>query len=152
MPRHRTPGRLHSTVMPVDRSPTRRDAKKFWRQDAYRQDFADLLVGQTIKTVDAENGLIELGDGTVLEVEDTAGCCAYFNATLRAINLDDNVVMSVTEHPLESSSPEATTLRVLTTDTRVAAEIDIEGDSTSGYYCHSVDLIVSGPGDGYTRS
>lgn len=104
-------------------------------------DLAKQLVGKSIKAIAGET--IELTDGTVLEIEDTSSCCAWFQGDIEAFDFDDNVITSVEEHDAEAENEydEAWSLHVLSAH-KLIAKVNIEGNATSGYYCHSVNLIV----------
>ena len=113
--------------------------------DMYPGDLEKEVVGKTITAVDTENGTLTLGNGTVLEFEDTQSCCAWFSAELEAGNLTDNAVtaIEVTDNGPDddySSEPDYT-IHVLAADTKIV-DVTITGDATSGYYCHSIILNV----------
>lgn len=111
--------------------------------DMSPRDLEDALIGKSI--VAAEGGEIVLSDGTVLEIEDTADCCAWYEGTVRAIDLSDNVVTGVrfddTGDP-DDPYKDHYTLTILSSVTELAA-VDIDGDPGSGYYVHSVNLKVT---------
>ena len=107
-------------------------------------DLATQLVGKSIRAIAGDT--IELTDSTVLEIESTGDCCAWFSGDIKAIDFADNVITGVEEVESTSSAgaPEAWILRVFSAH-KVIAEVSIEGDSTSGYYCHSVNLRIKEP-------
>ena len=107
-----------------------------------QKDLAEQLVGRTIASI--EGNKITLSNGTVLEIEDTEDCCAWYEGNLEAFDYKDNIITSVQEVPVDPTRPgavDAWTLRVLSAHT-VIAKINVEGDPTSGYYCHSVNLRI----------
>lgn len=115
--------------------------KKKTIYDMTDRDLAKQLVGKSIKSI--AGSTIELTDGTVLEIEDTSDCCAWFSGDIEAFDFDDNVITAVEHHDAEAEHTyeEAWSLHVLSAH-KLIAKVNIEGDPTSGYYCHSVDLIV----------
>jgi len=102
------------------------------------------LVGKSITNI-ADNAMT-LNDGTVLVFEDTDSCCAWFTATLDAIDVSDNAITAVNcvEANESAESEEAWSLHILSRH-KLIAKVNIEGDSTSGYYCHSINLLVKPP-------
>lgn len=103
-------------------------------------DLAENLIGKSIKAIAGD--VIELTDGTVLEIEDTGDCCAYFNGSLEVIDLTDNAITRVEQVDLgEDEYDEKWSLHILSAH-KLIAKVNIEGDSTSGYYCHSINLKV----------
>lgn len=113
-------------------------------QDMSDSDLARQLIGKRIKAIAGQT--IELTDGTVLEIEDTQDCCAWFAGDIEAFDYHDNVITAVKEHEASAAHDidEAWTLHVLSAHTLIA-KVNIEGNATSGYYCHSVNLRVKGP-------
>lgn len=111
--------------------------------DMSEHDLSSELVGKSVQAI--EDSTIILTDGTVLEIEDSSGCCAWFSGDIEAFDFADNVITGVEEvyDTGKSEYEEAWTLRVFSAH-KVIAEVNIEGDSTSGYYCHSVNLRVKG--------
>lgn len=112
----------------------------------YDMDAADLeqrLVGKSIKGI--AGSVIELTDGTVLEIEDASDCCAWFSGDIKAFDFTDNVITGVSRKEAKAADEwdEAWTLQVFSAH-KVIAEVNIEGNATSGYYCHSVGLRVKG--------
>lgn len=111
--------------------------------DMNEYDLAKELIGKRIVSIAGET--MQLDDGTVLEFKDTRGCCAWFTAQLHEGNLTDNAITAIeTEELDDDGAPEHYNLHILAADQRVAA-VEIEGDATSGYYCHSINLIVRKP-------
>lgn len=115
--------------------------------EIYDMDEADLtthMVGKSIRSI--AGNVIELTDGTVLEIEDAADCCAWFSGDVKAFDFADNVITGVTREDTKPSEEwyEAWKLQVFSAH-KVIAQVNIEGDSTSGYYCHSVGLRVKAP-------
>lgn len=104
-------------------------------------DLAKQLVGKGIKAIAGET--IELTDGTVLEIEDTSDCCAWFQGDIEAFDFGDNVITAVERHDTEAENEydEAWSLHVLSAH-KLIAKVNIEGNASNGYYCHSVNLIV----------
>jgi len=105
------------------------------------------LIGKRITEVDTGAGELTLDDGTRLIFEDTSDCCAWFSAQLQEGNLTDNAVTRVDCDYPTAADPydEAWSLHILAGDNRIAS-VDIEGNSTSGYYCHSINLRVLSKG------
>lgn len=103
---------------------------------------AEALVGKSITNLDGNR--LALDDGTVLYIEDTSDCCAYYNAEARAIDLTDNIVTGVRLDEREGDPDwgrEHYTLTVLSASTELLA-VDVEGDEGSGYYVHSAELSI----------
>ncbi|AIJ33446.1 Uncharacterised protein [Corynebacterium imitans] len=108
-------------------------------------DLREELVGKTIASIDLQEQTIHLTDGTELRFIDTADCCAWFNSQLMVRNLTSNAITNVTkEYSSHKGAPEAWTLHVLAED-KTIVDVDIWGDSTTGYYCRSIDLKVVYP-------
>lgn len=109
-------------------------------------DLARHLVGKSITTIDDEAGVITLSDDTRLELEDSADCCAWFEGKLRTIDLTENAITAVREdgHTAECEYDDAWKLTVLSVDKEVCA-VEIVGNASSGYYCHSIELVVHSP-------
>lgn len=110
----------------------------------YDMDEGDLgvhLIGKSIRAI--AGNTIELTDGTVLEIEDAADCCAWFHGDIKAFDFAANVITGITrkEATTEDEDNEAWTLQVFSAH-KVIAEVNIEGNASSGYYCHSVGLNV----------
>ena len=108
-------------------------------------DLRDEVVGK--KIISVNDSSCTLDDGTVLVFEDTSDCCAWFAAEVKAGTLVDSTITGVEVE--DRGSPEAWTresytIHVLSADTRVMA-VEIEGDASSGYYCHSINLNVIRP-------
>ena len=118
------------------------NTEEIWDMSA--QDLENHVLGKRIEFISETDNSIHLDDGTVLRLENTSICCAWFDAELKKGNLTDNAITAVTEVPRESEGPynESWSLHILAADTRLAT-VDIEGNPTSGYYCHSVNLIVT---------
>ncbi|GAA2545862.1 hypothetical protein HD598_002143 [Neomicrococcus aestuarii] len=113
--------------------------------DLGEQDLASLLIGKTITEINEETREITLSDRTVLQLEDVQDCCAYFDGILKKIDLTENAITAVQYKNLgEDEYDEHWELTVLSVDKAVCA-IEIDGNSTSGYYCHSIALIIKKP-------
>ena len=102
------------------------------------------LIGKSIVEIDESANKLTLNDGTTLEFQDTADCCAWFNANLRAGNLTDNAItaIKVTDRPGEYGY-EDYTIHILAANKKIA-DLDINGNAGSGYYCHSINLRICG--------
>lgn len=114
--------------------------------DMTADDLARVIVGKRVVEVDEAKSILTLDDGTTLEFEDVADCCAWFSADLKAGHLTDNAVtaLEVVENENDDSDvPEDYSIHILAADTRIA-DLTITGDPTSGYYCHSITLRVKG--------
>jgi hypothetical protein len=111
--------------------------------DMSSDDLSKAIVGSSILAIDKNK--ITLSSGKTLEIENTSDCCAWFEGDIKAFDFKDNVVTGIEQVEREgtANAPEAWTLKVLSNH-RTIAEIDIEGDSSSGYYCHSVNLRIKG--------
>lgn len=114
--------------------------------DMTNDDLTAQLLGKRVTAIDDDNNTITLDDGTVLELEDSSDCCAGFEAALKTIDLTDNAITAIRldgeETPGEGEGK--WTLTVLSVDKEVCA-IEIQGDASNGYYCHSIDLKVTRP-------
>lgn len=111
--------------------------------DADRDDFATQLVGKSIKTIAGD--VIELTDGTTLEVQNTGDCCAWFRGEVEAIDLTDNAITAVERvengEDNDDYGDENYSIHILSAH-KLIAKVNIEGNATSGYYCHSINLNV----------
>ena len=104
-------------------------------------DLEKALVGKSIVATSEDS--ISLSDGTVLHIEDTGDCCAWFEGAVRSIDLSDNIVTGIREDDRDGDEwPVHYTLTVLSHAREIVA-VDIDGDPTSGYYVHSVDLRIT---------
>ncbi|KLI88579.1 hypothetical protein AA310_12375 [Arthrobacter sp. YC-RL1] len=113
--------------------------------DLESDDLAKVLIGKRITGIDERAGSIKLEDGTQLIIEDSADCCAYFGGDLKKIDLTENAITAIRHDDLSTGEyDEHWKLTVLSVDKEVCA-IEIDGDSGSGYYCHSINLIVRKP-------
>lgn len=116
--------------------------------DMTPQELKRELIGRTVTKIDEGDNALTLDDGRVLKFRDTADCCAWFNGELRAGNLTDNAItaVKVTENqdPENVYGNEDYTIHILAADKNIA-DLDITGDPTSGYYCHSIDLEIYTP-------
>ena len=103
------------------------------------------LVGKSI--VATTDTTIELSDGTILEMQETSDCCAWFIGHLSAFDFSDNIIPDVRKADYKENWDESTQvwdLQIFSAHKKIA-EINIEGDETSGYYCHSINLRVTKP-------
>ena len=108
-------------------------------------DLRDEVVGK--KIISVNDSSCTLDDGTVLVFEDTSDCCAWFAAEVKAGTLVDSTITGVEVEGRDVPNEwvaEAYTIHVLSADTRVMA-VEIEGDASSGYYCHSINLEIIRP-------
>lgn len=107
-------------------------------------DLASTLVGKSITATTPVS--ITLSDGTVLRIEDVSDCCAWFEGSVRSIDLNDNIVtgVRVDDHQEDDYGDEDYTITVLSASTELLG-VDITGNPTSGYYCHSVNLHIITP-------
>lgn len=113
--------------------------------DLRQEDLEKEVLGKKVVHINETLGTIELNDGTTLQLQDTSDCCAYFNGQLKAGNFTDNVITAVRHEDLgDDPYDEHWALHILAGDDRIAS-IDIDGTSTSGYYCHSINLDVITP-------
>ena len=115
----------------------------------YDMTFDDLekeLIGKTVVAIDESENTLTLNDGRKLKFQDTADCCAWFNGELRAGNLTDNAVtaLKVTDRQKEAYDDEDYTIHILAANKKIA-DLDIYGNPTSGYYCHSINLDIYTP-------
>ena len=114
--------------------------------DATDDDVASELVGKSIASIDPRKNIVTLNDGTELEFQDTADCCAWYSVELSShLDYADNMITGVSfdDHAPESEGGEDEdyTLHVLSRD-KAILDIDVQGNPTSGYYCHSFNLVV----------
>ena len=114
--------------------------------DMTAKDLERELIGKTVTAIDESENKLTLNDGTTLEFRDTADCCAWFNANLRAGNLTDNAItaIKVTDHQEEEYEDEDYTIHIFAANKKIA-DLDINGNPTSGYYCHSIQLNIHTP-------
>ncbi|MGO2600840.1 MAG: DUF7448 domain-containing protein [Brevibacterium aurantiacum] len=111
--------------------------------DLRQEDLEKEVLGKKVVHINETLGTIELNDGTTLQLQDTSSCCAYFDGQLKAGNFTDNAITAVSHEDLSDKRDyeEHWALHILAGDDRIAS-IDIDGTSTSGYYCHSINLDV----------
>lgn len=114
--------------------------------DMTAEDLERELIGKTVTGIDESENRLTLHDGTTLEFRDTADCCAWFNANLKAGNLTDNAItaIKVTDNQKEEYGDEDYTIHILAANKKIA-DLDINGNPTSGYYCHSINLGIYTP-------
>lgn len=115
-------------------------------RDMTAQDLERELIGRAVTAIDERNNKLTLDDGRVLEFKDTFDCCAWFNANLTAGNLTDNAItaIKVTDRQEEEYGDEDYTIHIFAANKKIA-DLDINGNPTSGYYCHSIDLDIHTP-------
>lgn len=112
------------------------------RRDITEDDLKDLVLGHKIVFVDTERNSLLLDSGVVLTVESVHECCAWFQGIVHEGKVVDNVVTAVnTTYPENPSAEEEFTIHIIADSTEVA-NINVTGDPSSGYYCHSVSLQV----------
>lgn len=118
--------------------------KTIW--DMSTRDLEKELIGKTVVEIDESENTLTLNDGRKLAFRDTSGCCAWFNANLRAGNLTDNAItaIKVTDRQEEIYSDEDYTIHIFAANNKIA-DLDINGNPTSGCYCHSIDLEIFVP-------
>lgn len=114
--------------------------------DMTPQDLERVLIGRTVTSIDERNNTLTLDDGRLLAFEDTNDCCAWFNANLTAGNLTDNAItaIKVTDRHEEEYGDEDYTIHILAANKKIA-DLDINGNPSSGYYCHSINLNIHTP-------
>ena len=116
--------------------------------DMTAKDLERELIGKTVTAIDESENKLTLNDGTTLEFQDTFDCCAWFNANLRAGNLTDNAItaIKVTDRQEEEYGDEDYTIHIFAANKKIA-DLDIDGNPTSGFYCHSINLGIYNPKD-----
>lgn len=114
--------------------------------DMTAEDLERELIGKTVTGIDESENKLTLNDGTILEFKDTHDCCAWFNANLTNGNLTDNAIttLKVTDRQEEEYGDEDYTIHILAANKKIA-DLDINGNPTSGYYCHSINLDIHTP-------
>lgn len=114
--------------------------------DMGQSDLEKRLIGKRVVEINENNSEMTLDDGTVLVFQDESDCCAWFEAELKAGNLTDNAVTAVrvTDRQENEYGDEDYTLHILAADETIA-DLNITGNPTSGYYCHSITLEIIGP-------
>lgn len=114
--------------------------------DMSAKDLEKELIGKTVVEIDERENTLTLNDGRKLAFRDTSDCCAWFNANLRAGNLTDNAItaIKVTDRQEEMYADEDYTIHILAANEKIA-DLDISGNPTSGYYCHSINLEIFVP-------
>lgn len=102
----------------------------------------EYLVGRMIVSIDEYNGEMTLDNGTVLELIDARECCAWYDAIIGNDVKLKTIITDVDEEPdYDSDAVEAYRIVILGEDCRIGT-IDVAGDPTSGYYCHSAYFSV----------
>lgn len=111
--------------------------------DMSPRDLEKELIGKTVVEIDERENTLTLNDGRKLAFRDTSDCCAWFVANLRAGNLTDNAItaIKVTDRQEEEYSDEDYTIHIFAANKNIA-DLDITGNPTSGYYCHSINLEI----------
>lgn len=100
------------------------------------------IVDDYLPEIDDFGPAIILDDGRILQLMGAEDCCAWFNADIDNIDLNDNIITRVDdEYPDDNLDHLQVILHVLTRDKKIA-DINIYGDETSGYYCHDITLNV----------
>lgn len=114
--------------------------------DMTASDLEKELIGRAITSIDESENTLTLDDGRKLVFKDTGDCCAWFNANLKAGNLTDNAItaIKVTDRQEEEYDNEDYTLHIFAANKKIA-DLDINGNPTSGYYCHSINLDIYTP-------
>ena len=117
--------------------------------EVFDMDVADLerqIIGKTIIEIDKQENKLTLNDGTILHFKDTHDCCAWFSANLTNGNLTDNAItaLKVTDRQEEEYDDEDYTIHILAANKNIV-DLDITGNPTSGYYCHSITLDIYTP-------
>lgn len=83
-----------------------------------------------------------LDNGTVLELIDARECCAWYNAVIGNNIKLKTIITDVDEEPdYDSDEADAYRIIILGEDSQIGT-IDVTGDPTSGYYCHSAYFSV----------
>lgn len=102
----------------------------------------EYLVGRMIVSIDEYNGEMTLDNGTVLELIDARECCAWYDAIIGNDIKLKTIITDVDEEPdYDSDAVDAYRIVILGEDRRIGT-IDVAGDPTSGYYCHSAYFSV----------
>lgn len=116
--------------------------------DMTPEDLERELIGRTITNIDESSNELTLDDGRVLQFRETGDCCAWFDANLKAGNLTDNAItaLKVTDRQEEEYGDEDYTIHILAANKKIA-DLDINGNATSGFYCHSINLDIYTPKD-----
>ena len=120
--------------------------------DVSELDLAQRMVGKQIVAIDKEHSRIILNDGAVLDFEDTADCCAYFEVSgIHAIDLENNIITAVTKSKSTLDDVDLCGDEfdfVVLSEAKEIARVQIDGTASSGDYCLSVNLIVHLPETG----
>ena len=102
----------------------------------------EYLVGRMIVSIDEYHGEMTLDNGTVLELIDAHECCAWYDAVIGNDIKLKTIITDVDEEPDDDSDAvEAYRIVILGEDCRIGT-INVVGDPTSGYYCHSAYFSV----------
>lgn len=102
----------------------------------------EYLVGHMIDSIDEYHGEMTLDDGTVLELIDAHECCAWYDAVIGDDIKLKTIITDLDEEPdYDSDEVEAYRIVILGEDCRIGT-INVVGDPTSGYYCHSAYFSV----------
>lgn len=102
----------------------------------------EYLVGRMIVSIDEYHGEMTLDNGTVLELIDARECCAWYDAVIGNDIKLKTIITDVDEEPDDDSDAvEAYRIVILGEDCRIGT-INVVGDPTSGYYCHSAYFSV----------
>lgn len=102
----------------------------------------EYLVGHMIVSIDEYNSEMTLDNGAVLELIDARECCAWYDAIIGNDIKLKTIITDVDEEPdYDSDAADAYRIVILGEDSRIGT-IDVTGDPTSGYYCHSAYFSV----------
>ena len=105
--------------------------------------------GRRIVNIDTERKTVTLDNSVVLELEDAADCCAWYEVNIApSMDFNDNIITGVTCTEFDANDagrrPGHYALNVLSHDMRIF-DVTVDGDPTSGYYCQSFTLNVKEP-------
>ena len=102
----------------------------------------EYLVGHMIVSIDKYHSEMTLDNGAVLELIDARECCAWYDAVIgNDIKLKTIITDVDEEWNDDSDAADAYRIVILGEDSRIGT-IDVTGDPTSGYYCHSAYFSV----------
>jgi len=110
--------------------------------DMTPEDLGERLVGHSISSSDEQSMTLTLDNGTVLQFSDVSDCCAWFRVESVSVSKFGSIVTKVERADYERGDGDGFTINVLSASEVIGA-VEIDGDATNGYYCHSITLNVT---------
>lgn len=114
--------------------------------DISAKDLESELLGKRI--VEISSSEITLNDGTALKLKETSDCCAWYDYMIHRGKIVDHAITGVESIDVDiddgAEYSENFKLHILAGGITVA-DVDIWGHEGSGWYCHSIDMLIRRP-------